>query len=146
LDVTIQAQILDLLDDLERRLGMALLLITHDMGVIASRCDRVVVMYAGRVVEEATTADLFAVCRHPYTAALLELIPDADQDANRALPTIPGLPPEPSAMPPGCRFAPRCRYSTEICRVEQPVLADPFDSDHPFACHHPLGVDQQTSR
>ncbi|HWG74756.1 MAG TPA: ABC transporter ATP-binding protein [Acidimicrobiales bacterium] len=143
LDVTIQAQILDLLDDLEQRLGMALLLITHDMGVIASRCDRVVVMYAGQVVENAGTANLFAACRHPYTAALLALIPSLDADAGQVLPTIPGVPPEPSAFPPGCRFAPRCRYSTEVCRVEQPSLDDPLGTGHFFACHHPLGIDQQ---
>ena len=109
LDVTIQAQILALLHDLKDRLGMAMLLITHDMGVIAGHADRVQVMYAGRMVEVTTTPDLFQHMRHPYTRALLASIPRLNQDGNRRLLTIGGLPPDLSRPPSGCRFAPRCR-------------------------------------
>lgn len=139
LDVTIQAQILELLDDLKGRLGMALLLITHDMGVIAGRTDFVAVMYAGRIVEEAPTTELFGAPHHPYTEGLLASIPRQGQDASEPLSTIPGLPPNPEAFPPGCRFAPRCRYATDRCRAEDPPLTDPSGMGHAFACHHPVG-------
>jgi peptide/nickel transport system ATP-binding protein len=123
LDVTIQAQILDLIDELRHRLKMAVLLITHDMGVIAARTDRVMVMYAGKIVEGASTHELFDTMQHPYSEALFESIPRLDQDRSQRLYSVPGLPPDLSAPPPGCRFAPRCRYATEECTAEEPLLA-----------------------
>src|ERR1700739_1407341 len=120
LDVTIQAQILALLRDLKDRLGMAMLLITHDMGVIAGHADRVNVMYAGRVVENAEGGQLFDRMRHPYTQALLASIPRLDQDSGKALHAIPGLPPDLSSPPPGCRFAARCTFATDKCRQDEP--------------------------
>src|SRR5271170_4232340 len=123
LDVTIQAQILDLIRDLKERLGMAMLLITHDMGVIAGHADRVNVMYAGRVVETAEVRELFNEMHHPYTQALLASIPQLDQDASKALHAIPGLPPDLSHQPLGCRFAARCPRATDKCRTQEPPLS-----------------------
>jgi peptide/nickel transport system ATP-binding protein len=162
LDVTIQAQILDLIDSLRQRLNMAVLLITHDMGVIASRTDRVMVMYAGKIVEGAGTNELFGMIRHPYSEALFESIPRLDQDRERRLYSIPGVPPDLSGELVGCRFAPRCQYATEVCSEQEPLLtagpqspgqlsADrPFPSpspwpgeagsEHLFACHHPVAA------
>jgi peptide/nickel transport system ATP-binding protein len=137
LDVTIQAQILDLLRDLKDRLGMAMLLITHDMGVIAGHSDRVNVMYAGRVVETAEVSELFDGMRHPYTQALLASIPQLSQDSRKALHAIPGLPPDLSSPPPGCRFAPRCPRATGHCREEEPPLAGE-GAGHLFSCWHPV--------
>jgi peptide/nickel transport system ATP-binding protein len=137
LDVTIQAQILSLLRDLKDRLGMAMLLITHDMGVIAGHADRVNVMYAGRVVETADVRELFNHMHHPYTQALLASIPQLDQDADKALHAIPGLPPDLSHPPPGCRFAARCSRATDKCRAEEPPLSGPA-LDHRFSCWHPV--------
>src|SRR5205823_2769152 len=122
LDVTIQAQILALLHDLKDRLGMAMLLITHDMGVIAGHADRVQVMYAGRMVEVAETGNLFGHMRHPYTYALLASIPRLSQDSTKRLLTIGGLPPDLAQPPPGCRFAPRCSRATGKCRTDEPPL------------------------
>ena len=141
LDVTIQAQILDLIDGLRERLSMAVLLITHDMGVIAGRTDRVLVMYAGRVVEEADTAELFNRMRHPYAEALLASVPRLDQSPAERLLSIPGLPPDLSRTITCCRFAPRCQYATDRCRTEDPPLADADDGSsvrHRFACFHPV--------
>jgi len=143
LDVTIQAQILDLLDDLRQRLHMAVLLITHDMGVIAGRADRVAVMYAGRIVEEAETVNLFKRMRHRYTEALVEAIPRLDQEATTELYSIPGLPPDLTAPPPGCRFAARCRYDTEVCHEVEPLLEE-WEPGHRFACHHPANAPDRT--
>jgi peptide/nickel transport system ATP-binding protein len=137
LDVTIQKQILELLDDLKAQIGMAMLLITHDLGVIAGRADRVVVMYAGRVVEEARTEELFFDTRHPYTEALMESIPQLDQDSSRPLYSIPGLPPDLSKPISGCPFAPRCRHATGICFEREPPLEEEA-SGHRFACFHPV--------
>jgi peptide/nickel transport system ATP-binding protein len=147
LDVTIQAQILALLDDLKERLGMGMLLITHDMGVIAGRAGRVMVMYAGRVVEAADARTLFGDMRHPYTEALLESIPSAKAPGASAAGTtagrrgvlysIPGLPPDLSDPPDGCRFSPRCRYARERCRAEEPPLDG--EPGHLFACFFPVG-------
>jgi peptide/nickel transport system ATP-binding protein len=137
LDVTIQAQILSLLDDLKTRLGMATLLVTHDMGVVAGRADRINVMYAGRMVETTETRELFAGMRHPYTQALLGSIPRLDQDNTKALFSIPGLPPDLTKPPVGCRFAPRCRLADEDrCRTQEPPLDGP--TGHLFACWHPV--------
>jgi len=136
LDVTIQAQILELLDRLKRELGMGIILITHDMGVIAGRADRVVVMYAARKVETAETVDLFKNVRHPYTEALLASIPQLDQDKTQELYSIPGLPPDLRRPPVFCRFAPRCAFATDRCRTEDPLLGGD-DPSHPYACFHP---------
>jgi peptide/nickel transport system ATP-binding protein len=137
LDVTIQAQILALLGSLEERLGMATLLITHDMGVVAGRTDRVNVMYAGRIVETATTEQIFAGMRHPYTQALLGSIPSLGQDRSKALFTIPGQPPDLAPPPPGCRFAARCSRATDQCMAEEPPLTGE-DRGHLFSCWHPV--------
>ena len=137
LDVTIQAQILALLDDLEARLGMATLLVTHDMGVVAGRADRVSVMYAGRIVETGPTKEIFGAMRHPYTQALLGSIPKLSHDNREALVSIRGLPPDLTNPPAGCRFAPRCPRATDQCRQEEPPLTG-RDPAHLFACWHPV--------
>jgi oligopeptide/dipeptide ABC transporter ATP-binding protein len=139
LDVTIQSQILDVLDGLRRELHMAVLLITHDMGVIAGRADRVAVMYAGKIVEEAATSTLFKRMRHRYTEALVEAIPRLDQETSAELYSIPGLPPDLANPPSGCRFAARCRYDTEICHTDEPALVE-HEPGHRYACHHPAGI------
>ncbi len=136
LDVTIQEQILRLLDKIKAELGMGIILITHDMGVIAGRADRVVVMYAGQKIETAPTAELFNKVRHPYTEALLASIPKLDQDKTQALYSIPGIPPDLRSPPPACRFAARCAFATDQCRTEVPPLTGE-GPDHFFACFHP---------
>jgi peptide/nickel transport system ATP-binding protein len=132
LDVTIQAQILDLLGALRRETGMALVLISHDLGVVSETCERVAVMYAGRIVEEAPAGRLFAAPSHPYTRGLLGALPPLDGPPRR-LAAIPGGVPEPWAMPPGCAFAPRCAHRIAACDAEQPrpVAVGP---DHRAAC------------
>jgi oligopeptide/dipeptide ABC transporter ATP-binding protein len=137
LDVTIQAQILGLLDDLKTRLGMAMLLVTHDMGVIAGHADRVEVMYAGRLVETTDTSTLFEHMHHPYTQALLASIPRLSQDNTQRLLNIPGLPPDLTDPPKGCRFAARCSRVTDKCRTDEPPLTGETYS-HRFACWHPV--------
>ena len=121
LDVTIQAQVLDLLMDLRDELGMAIMIITHNMGVIAEVADRVLVMYAGHIVEQSPVADLFDAPQHPYTKGLLACVPTLQQDRHRLI-AIPGSLPEPARRPPGCRFAPRCTYRIEACRTAIPPL------------------------
>jgi peptide/nickel transport system ATP-binding protein len=140
LDVTIQAQILALLDELKQRLQMGMLLITHDLGVIAGRSDRVVVMYAGQVVETADTRDLFAHRRHPYAAALMESIPHVHERQKKVLYSIPGMPPDLAHPPDHCRFAARCRYAQDRCRHEEPELvkADNAGKGHVHACFFPV--------
>jgi len=133
LDVTIQAQILELLKRLQAEMGMAIILITHDLGVVAGTADDVVVMYAGRVVESAPVGDLFAAPRHPYTIGLLESIPRLSDRKDR-LSVIPGTVPSPTAFPPGCPFHPRCPFQAERCRVEVPVL-EPATAGHLVRCH-----------
>jgi oligopeptide transport system ATP-binding protein len=120
LDVTIQAQILELIAKLRDELGMGVLLITHDLGIAAGMCDRVNVMYAGRIVESAPVADLFAQPQMPYTRALLDAIPTPLDAPGSRLRTIEGQPPAPQALPPGCRFAPRCAHVRDVCRAEEP--------------------------
>ena len=132
LDVTIQAQILDLLLDLRDEFGMAIIVITHNMGVVAETADRVLVMYAGRVVEQAPVGELFARPRHPYTRGLLSCVPAIDQDRDRLL-AIPGGLPEPARRPPGCRFAPRCADAQPACSAALPVLEALADG-HAAAC------------
>jgi len=121
LDVTIQAQILDLLSELRERLGMSVLLITHDLGIVAGIADRVAVMYAGRIVELATTAELFRDPQHPYTQALMRAIPRIDRQVDR-LETIPGAVPPSTAWPKACRFHPRCKQAWDRCETEEPHL------------------------
>jgi len=135
LDVTIQAQILDLLSELKSELGMAIMLITHAMGVVAEVAQRVVVMYAGKVVEEATVEELFAHPRHPYTQGLIRSIPRIDADAARGsrLASIPGTVPSLVAPPPGCRFAPRCAYARDACTQATPALRE-VAPGHRVAC------------
>ncbi len=140
LDVTVQAQILDLLAREQKRRHMAMILITHDLGVVAGRTDEVAVMYAGRVVERAPTRQLFANMRMPYTEALLAAIPKLDSPPHTPLPAIAGRPPDPTRPLPGCSFAPRCRYADERCREAKPPLADPEQSGASYACWHPLGA------
>jgi len=132
LDVTIQAQILDLLQDLQRRLGMAMLIITHDLGVIAEIADEVVVMYAGKIVESAPVDALFADPQHPYTIGLLGSIPRIEVDRER-LSTIEGSVPSPNNQPKGCRFAPRCPFADARCHAEPPPLRD-LGPEHRVAC------------
>jgi oligopeptide/dipeptide ABC transporter ATP-binding protein len=133
LDVTIQAQILDLLSRLRREFGMAILLITHDLGIVAEFCDRVAVMYTGRIVETASVTSLFARPRHRYTQALMRTIPAANPPG-QPLPTIAGSVPAPGARPLGCAFAPRCGSAVERCRQEMPHLAS---GAHAFRCWNP---------
>ncbi|MEV6703003.1 ABC transporter ATP-binding protein [Streptomyces sp. NPDC051453] len=135
LDVTIQAQILGLLDRLRKELGIAVAIITHDMGVVAELCSDVVVMYAGRTVEKGSVAEVFRRPRHPYTAALLQSMPRIDDlRTGRPLPAIPGAPPDPAALPAGCAFADRCRLTEAHCRTEQPVLSAVDGPGHMAAC------------
>jgi len=133
LDVTIQAQILELLQRLQQQLGMAVLLITHDLGVVAEVADRVVVMYGGEVVERATAAELFHASHHPYTEGLMNAMPRLDQRTERLL-TIPGVVPPSTAWPSGCRFRDRCSYAWERCEMEHPPLYT-VGEDHQSRCH-----------
>ena len=139
LDVTIQKHILDLLDDLRRERDMAMILITHDLGVVKGRADEIMVMYAGHTMEEAPTTTLFAEMRHPYTEALLETIPKIDTPSHTRLVPIPGRPPEVIEIPEGCPFAPRCRYSIARCLTDRPGLTSQ-GSGHSCACHAPVGT------
>ncbi|MEO3474300.1 ABC transporter ATP-binding protein [Roseomonas sp. CAU 1739] len=132
LDVTIQAQILDLLNRLRRETGMALVLISHDLGVVSETCEEVAVMYAGRIVEQAPAATLFTNPTHPYTQGLLAALPPID-GPKRPLAAIPGGVPEPWAMPPGCAFAPRCPHAAAACAVRVPAAAR-IGADHSAAC------------
>jgi peptide/nickel transport system ATP-binding protein len=134
LDVTIQAQILDILAEMKERLGMAIMLITHAMGVVAETAQRVVVMYAGKVVEEAPVAELFARPRHPYTQGLIRSIPRIDRAGRKArLEAIPGVVPNLANAPPGCRFAPRCRFAMTTCTMATPELRE-VAPGHKVAC------------
>jgi oligopeptide/dipeptide ABC transporter ATP-binding protein len=136
LDVTIQAQILDLLEGLRQQLNMAMLLITHDMGVIAGRTDRVVVMYGGKKAEQGTTDEVFHAMHHPYTQALLSSMPSLETASKHELSSIAGMPPDLTKDIVGCRFAPRCSFATQQCRDEDPPLVG--DNSHIYACFHPV--------
>ncbi len=143
LDVTIQKQILELIDDLRRRLGMAVIMVTHDLGVIAGRADRVAVMYAGKVVETTDTSSLYANPRHPYTEALFHALPEKSAETRERLYSIPGAPPDLVNPPKGCRFAPRCRYATDKCRAEAPDLTGETTA-HTYRCFFPVGAKERT--
>ncbi len=138
LDVTVQAQILDLLGDLQRERHMAVMLVTHDLGVVATRTDHIVVMYAGRIVEQAPTRTLFRDTRMPYTQALMDSIPRLSQPSGARLHAIAGRPPDLIHPPPGCKFAPRCPYVQDKCREVEPPLRTAGSPDHLFACWFPL--------
>jgi oligopeptide/dipeptide ABC transporter ATP-binding protein len=133
LDVTIQAQILELMKDLSRRLGVAMLIITHNLGVVARYADRVNVMYAGRIIEQASAAELYANPRHPYTLGLLRSVPRLDEPRRARLEPIEGQPPDLTRLPPGCAFAPRCSFRVARCAEAAPPLADVRDA-HRSAC------------
>ncbi|WEH12876.1 dipeptide/oligopeptide/nickel ABC transporter permease/ATP-binding protein [Streptomyces sp. VNUA24] len=143
LDVTVQAEILDLLRDIREETGMAMILVTHDWGVLSDACDRAVVMYAGQVVEEARVADLVASPRHPYSRALLESNP-SESTVGERLPTIPGIVPDPDDWPVSCRFADRCAFAEADCRESAVATAD--SADRRVRCLHPVPVDLMRSR
>jgi peptide/nickel transport system ATP-binding protein len=145
LDVTVQAEILNLLQDNQRDRFMAMVLVTHDLGVVAGRTDEIAVMYAGRIVEHAPTADLFRRMRHPYTEALLRSVPRVEQPSHTRLRAIGGRPPNLLLPPSGCAFSPRCPYAQDRCRVEAPALVEGPDAGHRVACHFPLGDEQAAS-
>jgi oligopeptide/dipeptide ABC transporter ATP-binding protein len=134
LDVTIQAQILELMKTLSRRLGVAMLIITHNLGVVARYADRVNVMYAGRIIEQGTARELYAHPRHPYTLGLLRSVPRLDEARRARLDPIEGQPPDLSRLPPGCAFTPRCAFRVERCVAERPVLRPAGEDGHVSAC------------
>ena len=139
LDVTVQAQVLDLLGVQQRERYMAMVLVTHDLGVVAGRADQIAVMYAGRIVEQAPTRSLFADMKMPYTEALLSAIPKLGDPPHTRLAAIGGRPPDLVNPPAGCPFAPRCPYARDRCREERPELrAVAGDPEHLFACHYPV--------
>jgi len=140
LDVTVQAQILDLLQKQQRERFMAMVLVTHDLGVVAGRTDEIIVMYAGRVVEKAKTYDLFHDMKHPYTEALLKSIPRVTNRSHTRLQAISGRPPDLVNLPNGCKFAPRCPYAQDRCREEEPPLVAAADPGHEFRCWFPVGT------
>jgi peptide/nickel transport system ATP-binding protein len=140
LDVTVQAQVLDVLEAQQRERFMALLLVTHDLGVVAGRADEVLVMYAGQVVEKASTATLFSDMKMPYTEALLQSIPKVTEPSHTRLAAIPGRPPDLIDPPQGCRFAARCLYVQDRCREEQPPLRPGLTPGHEFRCWFPVGT------
>jgi len=141
LDVTVQAQILDLLQAQQRERFMAMVLVTHDLGVVAGRTDDIAVMYAGRIVEKAPTRSLFAQVRHPYTEALLKSIPKLTHPSHTRLEAIAGRPPDLVSPPPGCKFAPRCPYAQDRCLTEEPPLLDGGIPGHEFRCWFPVGTE-----
>ena len=140
LDVTVQKQILDLLGNLQRELEMAMILITHDLGVVAGRANRINVMYAGQVVETADTITLFNSMRHPYTEALLNSIPRIEHPSHTRLEAIAGRPPDMTRPPQGCRFAPRCRYAQPECIDNPPQLEQGANPNHQYRCFFPVGT------
>jgi peptide/nickel transport system ATP-binding protein len=139
LDVTVQAQILDLISDLQSEFGSAVIIITHDLGVVAELSDDILVMYAGRVAEYGAAADIFGRPDHPYTWGLLASMPRLDQDRTTRLVPIPGTPPSLIRVPPGCPFHPRCRYTELVsgnrCQTEVPPLREVVTPGHAAACH-----------
>ena len=134
LDVTIQAQILELIKDLKTRMGTSVILITHDLGVVAGMTDKIIVMYAGKVFEQAPTFELFATPANPYTKGLLKSVPDPAHEDGTELYQIPGLPPDVANLPPGCPFAPRCARAADICRSEYPPFVE-INENHWSLCH-----------
>jgi peptide/nickel transport system ATP-binding protein len=140
LDVTVQAQILDLLAAQQHDRNMSMILVTHDLGVVAGRTDEIAVMYAGQIVERAPTTSLFANMKMPYTEALMKSIPKLTDKAHTRLDSVGGRPPNLIAPPAGCRFAPRCPYASERCLAEQPPLVEAIEAPgHYFRCWYPVG-------
>jgi peptide/nickel transport system ATP-binding protein len=139
LDVTVQAQILDLLAEQQRDRNMSVILVTHDLGVVAGRTDDIAVMYAGKIVERAPTTVLFDRMKMPYTEALLRSIPKLENPSHTKLQIIAGRPPDLISPPTGCRFAPRCPYARERCTQEEPPLAEAETPGHVYACWYPVG-------
>ena len=135
LDATIQAQILILLKDLQQETNMGIVMVTHDLSVVAQQCDSVLVMYAGRVVEEGPVEEIFASPKHPYTQMLMASMPTLDTPSKSKLPTIPGRVPSLHAMPPGCRFNNRCPYAQDSCLTISPAI-EQADKDHRVRCLH----------
>jgi len=138
LDVTVQAQLIDLLRTMRAESGMAMVLISHDLGVVAGLADRILVMYAGRIVESAPAAELFSRASHPYTAAMLKCIPALSGPRLARLPTLAGQPPQPGELTEGCAFAPRCPRAAARCRTERPLLKGAGAAS--VACHYPLSA------
>ncbi len=135
LDVTIQAQILELLRETTRASGAAVMLITHDLGVVAGMCERIIVMYAGSIMEEASRREIFYNPRHPYTIGLLKSVPRLDRPREQKLPQIEGIPPDLARVPAGCPFHTRCRFVTDLCRQVTPQLRE-VQPGHRVACHY----------
>ena len=146
LDVTIQAQILELMKDLARRFGVAMLIITHNLGVVARYADRVNVMYAGRIIERATARELYGRPRHPYTLGLLRSVPRLDEPRRARLDPIEGQPPDLTHLPQGCAFTPRCAFSVARCSAEPPPLAPVADGGHVSACWESARLDRAPAR
>ena len=133
LDVTIQAQVLDMIRELKRKYNMSMIMITHDLGIVAEICDTVAIVYAGNIVEYGTLEDIFNRTAHPYTIGLFGSLPNMDDRTQRLRP-IPGLMPDPTKLPEGCAFCPRCPRATEKCRAERPKLVN-IGGEHSVACH-----------
>ena len=144
LDVTIQAQVLEVMARLSRELGTAVIVITHNLGVVARYADRVNVMYGGRIVEAGSATDIYHNPRHAYTLGLLESVPRLDARTGRLIP-IEGVPPDLTNLPPGCAFEPRCRFATDICREERPELTEVREG-HKMACWHPDEVGEEARK
>jgi len=143
LDVTIQAQILELIKDLKSRMGTSVILITHDLGVVAGMTDKIIVMYAGKVFEQAPTRELFATPANPYTKGLLKSVPDPAHEQGKELYQIPGLPPDVAHLPPGCPFAERCERAEDICRRDFPPFVE-INAGHHSLCHFAAEVYQES--
>jgi oligopeptide transport system ATP-binding protein len=140
LDVTVQAEIIEILRLMRVESRMATVLISHDLGVVAGLADRILVMYAGRVVESAAVRDLLGAARHPYTAGLLDCVPDLHSVRVERMPSLPGVAPSPTSDASGCSFAPRCPGVRDRCRVERPLLRAAGPAGHQFACHFPVAL------
>jgi peptide/nickel transport system ATP-binding protein len=146
LDVTVQAQILAVIGRQRRERNMSVILVTHDLGVVAGHTDEIAVMYGGRLVEKAPTTTLFANMKMPYTEALMQSIPKLDDPVHSVLRTIPGRPPDLVHPPSGCRFAPRCAYARDRCHTEEPPLVATDDPAHSYACWYPVGSPEYHER
>lgn len=140
LDVTIQAQVLEIIKDLQTRYRMSMILITHDLGVVAETCNKVAIMYAGEIVESGTVEEVYLSAKHPYTRGLFDSIPKIEDDENEMLIPIPGTAPNPADLPSGCPFHPRCKYAQEICKDKSPMLVG---EGHRYKCHFKLFEDQE---
>jgi peptide/nickel transport system ATP-binding protein len=140
LDVTVQHQILNLLAGLQRERDMTMIMVTHDLGVVATRADEIAVMYAGKIVEKAPTTELFSAMKHPYTQSLLWSIPKTSEPKHTRLSAIAGRPPDLINPPPGCKFAPRCAYAQAVCIEIEPPLQTDATGLHQYACHIPVGT------